>query len=270
MTQPMDPAQFHSVDGTRDPGAFVRQMDWMRGFDTVQQQKQLTFALMNVRGGHSVLDVGCGTGDDVLALAKLVGERGKAAGIDNSDTMIAEAVKRAASAGLDVEFRRGDAYSLPFVDETFDSTRSERLFEHLEEPRLALQEMIRVTKHGGWVVVCSPDVDSHMFDLPDRDLVRKLVHVECDRRPNGWAGRRLYGDFAQAGLVELHATGFVHCLTRFEDRRAEFAGRARRALDAGAITRDEADRWLRAIEEARSSARCFFATVHFTVAGRRP
>ena len=50
--------------------------------------------------GHHILDVGCGTGDDVLALARIVGETGRVVGIDNSETMIAEARQRAE--GLDL------------------------------------------------------------------------------------------------------------------------------------------------------------------------
>ena len=264
-----DPAVFHSVDGTQDPGVYVGFMDWLREVDTIRQQKELTFSLMRVSEGHSVLDVGCGTGDDVMALARLAGSGGRAVGVDVSETMIAEACKRAAASGLPVEFHRGEAYSLPFADESFDATRSERLFEHLEEPQRALREMVRVTRHGGWVVVCSPDVDSHMFDLPDRDLVRKLAHAECDRRPNGWAGRRLHGDFREAGLIDLQVSGVVHRAVRVVES-LEFDKRGQRALDAGRVTPDEAERWLRLLEEAKSTGRFFYATVHFVVAGRRP
>jgi ubiquinone/menaquinone biosynthesis C-methylase UbiE len=44
---------------------------------------------MNVGEGSCVLDIGCGAGDDVLALAQIVGSKGRVVGIDNSETMIA-------------------------------------------------------------------------------------------------------------------------------------------------------------------------------------
>ena len=44
---------------------------------------------MNVGEGSCVLDIGCGAGDDVLALGQIVGSKGRVVGIDNSETMIA-------------------------------------------------------------------------------------------------------------------------------------------------------------------------------------
>jgi len=45
---------------------------------------------MQVRPGDRVLDVGCGLGDDVRALAALVGPSGRAVGIDASEATIAK------------------------------------------------------------------------------------------------------------------------------------------------------------------------------------
>jgi ubiquinone/menaquinone biosynthesis C-methylase UbiE len=76
---------------------------------------------MRTSGIHSssspaswLLDVGCGTGGDVRALAELVGPRGQVVGIDSSEVMIAEARSRSAVAGLATEFRVGDAHHLRF------------------------------------------------------------------------------------------------------------------------------------------------------------
>ncbi len=54
---------------------------------------------MNVKAGDKVLDVEGGTGEDVLSFAKMVGEKGRAVGIDYSKVMVSEARKRAKDGG---------------------------------------------------------------------------------------------------------------------------------------------------------------------------
>lgn len=59
-----------------------------------------------------MIDVGCGTGDDVRALATLVGPVGHVIGIDASETMISVAQERSRASLLPVEFAAGDAAKL--------------------------------------------------------------------------------------------------------------------------------------------------------------
>ena len=267
-----DPRGFVGVDQHGDPGAFVRFMDTTRQRPSVQQQKNAVLSLLQLEPGNSVLDVGCGTGDDILVMAKAVGKSGRAVGIDSSKVMISEALKRTADSDVRVELAVGSAYDLPYPDSTFDAVRCERVFEHLDKPQLALQEIVRVTKSGGRIVLASSDVDSHLFDLPNVDIVRKIVHADCDRRPNGWAGRRLYCQMAQAGLLGLSASGFVHCSGDYEraNHVFEFDQDGKRALDAGQIAPQEAAAWATLLTDAKRTGTFFFSTTQFVVAGRKP
>ena len=98
------------IDAAADPTAFVRELDAISARDTVRAQKELTYRLLAVGAGDRVLDVGCGTGEDVRALARLVGPAGRAVGVDVSETVLAEARRRAegeAGEALPVEFRPG-------------------------------------------------------------------------------------------------------------------------------------------------------------------
>jgi len=133
-----------NVDRTADPRAFVYHLDLRNARADYQARKRHTFALLEVQAGHHLLDVGCGTGEDVRALAHLVGHTGRVVGVDRSATLIAEACHRAAGLRLPVEYHVGDAQRLDFADHTFDDCRAERVFVHLDNPRQALAEMIRV------------------------------------------------------------------------------------------------------------------------------
>jgi ubiquinone/menaquinone biosynthesis C-methylase UbiE len=49
------------------------------------------------------------------------------------------------------------ATRLEFADAAFDGCRTERVLQHVADPRTAVLEMIRVAKPGGWIVCCEPD-----------------------------------------------------------------------------------------------------------------
>src|SRR5215467_6933979 len=121
--------EFKDVDGSQDPAALLAYLDLTTAQRSVQQYKQWSYALMDLRPGFAVLDVGCGTGDDVRALATQVGQEGRAVGLDSSETAVAEARARSEDDGLPVEFRVGDAHQLPFDTGTFEATRTERVLQ---------------------------------------------------------------------------------------------------------------------------------------------
>jgi ubiquinone/menaquinone biosynthesis C-methylase UbiE len=158
-------------------------------------------SLLNVQPGQCVLDLGCGTGDDVRSLAQLVGNTGRAVGVDKSEYMIREAKNRSdRGPKLPAEFYVGDAHRLDFIDNnTFDCSRVERLLMHLDNPNKAIAE-VRVTKPGGRIVAFDLDWDGLIINHNDRALTRKVVHLMCDSISNGWIGRQLPSFFKERGL----------------------------------------------------------------------
>jgi SAM-dependent methyltransferase len=79
----------------------------------------LVEAVFAASGGR-VLDVGCGTGGTTLAIARLLGAKGRCVGIDISDPMIAAARARAEQEGTSANFIRADARNYAFEPATFD------------------------------------------------------------------------------------------------------------------------------------------------------
>src|SRR3712207_6612707 len=126
-----------SVDGGDDPHYYVRLMDMIRGGrEDDPAQYRAVFDALELKAGDAVLDVGCGTGGGVRALATRFPDVGRAVGIDKSETMIAEARARTGAAGAGappVEFQVADAHLLPFPDGSFDATFSLRVFEIVGE-----------------------------------------------------------------------------------------------------------------------------------------
>jgi SAM-dependent methyltransferase len=104
-------------------------------------------------GSESLLDLGCGTGDDVLSLAERFGPETNVVGIERRLELVDEAKRRARNVALDVRFAVGDVYSLPFADRSFDVVRADCLFQELEDHLRALREIARVTRRGGLILL---------------------------------------------------------------------------------------------------------------------
>jgi ubiquinone/menaquinone biosynthesis C-methylase UbiE len=73
-----------------------------------------------LRSGEQVLDVACGTGIIARLAAEKVGPDGSVVGVDGAPDMIEVARSAALPVGIEVDWRQGDAASLPLPDGSFD------------------------------------------------------------------------------------------------------------------------------------------------------
>ena len=263
---------FQHVDGSTDPEFFVRYLDAVSALEAARKYKQCTIDLLRVGSGDRVLDVGCGTGDDVRLIASQVGSTGLVVGVDNSTTMIAAARQRVRDNRPGLELHVGNAHALNFADGTFDACRADRVFQHLDMPDVALRELARVVRPGGWVVVADPDWDTLVVDAPDRGLTRKIVHHLCDTRRNGQMGRQLPALFGRCGLVDVGIQAFAAPITHFAvaAELLELEMAAQLAQDAGIISAEAGEAWLTQLRQASLEGRFFASLTGFIVAGRKP
>lgn len=265
--------EFGHVDLTTDPADFVRYLDATRATDFFQEIKRRSYALLALQPGDHVCDVGCGTGDDVLTLARIVGPSGRALGIDASATMIAAAERRATAAGIPAaEVRQMDAQRLTLPDARFDGVRAERLLQHLPDPGLALTEMVRITKPGGRLVIWEADLDLFVIDAPDYATSRVMQRFIGDGFRHGGIGRELYRRFLALGLVDVQATPLVRELTDFAlvENAFDLAASTRRAVAAELVTPQRATDWLGSLTAAAAAGRFFGAVGGFLARGRKP
>lgn len=203
-----DVTRFTEVDLTADARFFVDFMDHANAQPDRQRFRKIIAERLNISAGDRVLDVGCGTGDDVRMLASLVGPTGRVIGIDASKSMIDVAHQRSRSSALPVSFAVGNAFSLDFLDDAFDACRCETVLMHVDgEPSDAIAEMVRVTRPGGRVVVFDVHWDAVVIDHPDRSLTREIVHVACDAVRHGWIGGQLPRFMDNAGLTDIQVEG---------------------------------------------------------------
>jgi SAM-dependent methyltransferase len=131
-----------------------------------------------------ILDVGCGTGANLLMLS----EYGEAEGVDISEDALAFCRER----GLD-KVRLGAGEKLPYEDGTFDLVTALDVVEHMDDDLAGLREMRRVLRPGGRVLLFVPtfmflwglqdDVSNHRrrYRLPELRRVLEQAGFEIER-----------------------------------------------------------------------------------------
>lgn len=113
-----------------------------------------------------VADVGTGTGFVAAGLAGLVS---RVIGVDLSEKMLEVARRNCAARGIaNVEFRQGDAESLPLATGEVDALFGNMILHHAPAPPRAIQEMARALRPGGCLVLT--DTDSHEEEALRRDM----------------------------------------------------------------------------------------------------
>jgi ubiquinone/menaquinone biosynthesis C-methylase UbiE len=124
--------------------------------------------------GASILEVAPGPGFLAIELARL--GRFQVTGLDISKTFVEIATENARQAGVAVAFRLGNASAMPFEASSFDRIVCRAAFKNFSEPVRALEEMHRVLKPGGKVLI---------LDLR-RDATPREIATEVDKMQVGW------------------------------------------------------------------------------------
>src|SRR5580700_7687825 len=107
-------------------------------------------ALIDLKPGETVLDLGSGGGIDVLLSAQRVGPTGKAYGLDMTDDMLALARENQKQAEVtNVEFLKGEIENIPLPDNSIDVVISNCVINLSADKDRVLREAFRVLKPGG-------------------------------------------------------------------------------------------------------------------------
>jgi SAM-dependent methyltransferase len=155
-----------------------------------------------VRPGMRVLEAGSGTGRLSVALAAceavdVVGADSSAGSVQTSRLLLEQIDGLTGTC----EFVEADLYRLPFEDRSFDVVFSDSVWEHLDHPRDALAEVVRVLRPGGWFVFTTPN----RWRPDGWDLYRTLARPSY--RQESYSPFALRALAADAGLEPVRIFG---------------------------------------------------------------
>jgi ubiquinone/menaquinone biosynthesis C-methylase UbiE len=156
-------------------------------------------ALASLQPGEFVLDIGSGAGADVFPAAQRVGERGRVIGLDMLPEMLARAQNTARTHGYtNVEFRQGDAQSIPLEDASVNVVMSNCVINLVQDKGLVFRESFRVLKPGGRLSI-SDIVTDRAFSAAARQDAESWSACVSGALPE----REYVGLISQAGFTRL-------------------------------------------------------------------
>lgn len=250
----------------------VQILDLQERLPAVRRLRDWAMAALSPSPGETCVDVGAGTGAEVLRLAAAVGPEGAVTGIEPHPGLRAEAQRRAREAGARVRFIDGDAAALPFGEGEVDVLRCERVFQHLPDPESAAREIARVLRPGGRAVVLDSDWGTAIVSPGAPEVLRRYTDAFWARLPNPFAGRHLRRQLQSAGLQVDPDVGSSALV--FPDEAVAGGGiltvNANLAVDEGALTRVEADQLIEDVSSAARRGEAFVSVTMFAVLARKP
>lgn len=155
------------------------------------------FAADVMRPGDTVLDIGSGSGTDVLIAARRVGANGEIVGLDTTDAMRSKLIGILEAEGVtNVRVLAGDADRIPLPDESVDVVTSNGVLNLVPDKAASVREIYRVLRPGGRVQIA---------DI----VVRTEPSDACRSQPQLWAecivGATTEGEY----LTHFHDAGFA-------------------------------------------------------------
>jgi SAM-dependent methyltransferase len=197
---------FRDVDTSGDTDVCQRCLDTIAGipfFRNVKHDSIHIIANATTNPTH-VLDAGCGTGSDLLALASALPQQSHVVGLDMSMSLLSRASERTAGIGGRGSLVRGDLLQSPFRNRTFDACRIDRVLQHLHEPECAVRELARILKPGGTLVAFDNDWDTFSISLDNREIAARIGRFWRDSFASGRIGMELARIFRDCGIIEIH------------------------------------------------------------------
>lgn len=165
-------------------------------------------AVADLHPGEVVLDLGSGTGGDVLLSARRVGPTGRAIGLDMTEEMLALARAHAAEAGVtNAEFLHGYLEEVPLPDSSVDVAISNCVLNLAADKDVVLAEVARVLRPGGRLAFSDVVADDDMDDATKADMAAWTGCIAGALRQAEMAAALTRAGFTD---IEIRRTHCVH------------------------------------------------------------
>jgi ubiquinone/menaquinone biosynthesis C-methylase UbiE len=121
--------------------------------------REKAFIAADISKGRICADVGAGTG---FITEGLIQKGLNVIAIDQSEEMLNQMKRKFGDVSL-IDYRQGTAENLPIEDNSVDYVFANMYLHHVDDPAIAITEMVRIIKPGGKIVIT--DLDEHDFEF---------------------------------------------------------------------------------------------------------
>ncbi|OBH23167.1 hypothetical protein A5692_00370 [Mycobacterium sp. E342] len=229
-------SDFADVDRSGDPDRLVSFLDRMAVIRA--PTKATLIELLGISVGQRILDVGCGAGHDLVAIAEA---GGRPIGVDQSRRMLEISARRCPTAWL----VQADGTSLPIADATLDGCRIERVLVHLSDPVAALVEVGRALRPNARVALFEPSPATLAVEGTSERAAAALARSIHDSYRQPLAGQHLEKWLRDSGFSSVRTRPETRLFSDIEDLTESMNMDAvwQHAIDADLITSAEVREW---------------------------
>lgn len=192
------------------PEEFVRLEQKTRAEQVTRQA-----AWAGIKPGMHILDAGCGSGTTTSLLKEVVGDTGRATGLDISASRLSEAAAAYGRPGVDfVEHNLLEPFAAP---QAFDAVWIRFFLEYFrDDPLTIVRNAIRSLKPGGLLVLADLDHNSlNHYGLSQRleNTIREIIRcLQTGHNFDPYAGRKLYAHMTDLGFTDIAVNVEAHHL----------------------------------------------------------
>ena len=221
---------------------------------------------------YRVLDIGCGKGELLGKLSHSMKTSSYLLGIDENKNSIEDALKNYPNLEFFCEKFKG---ALKYKDNSFDIVLSVDTLECISSKTLLINEIHRILKPGGTVLVAHWDWDTQVYNSANKSIIRKFVAAFSDWQQdwmevaNGQMGRQLWGLFEGSGMFKGNITSFTLIETEFRegkygfDRLQDLSG----LVDEGSIKASDYELIFREMQTLSDASEYFYSLNSFIYYG---
>ncbi len=215
----------------------------------------------------TVIDLGCGTGMDILKMSEQLNPALKLIGIDHDPQMIAKASENL-NESANIKFIHSEVYPLNFDTDSIAGVRTERMVQHLKEPTKTINEIYRVLKKDHPFVIVETDWASLTFYSDQTKTSKKICDYLTEIKVNnGMAAKKLTHYLAENKFRNISFEIFPFVLKSLKDANDYLWIEIilEEAKEAGFITTVEHTTFVNGIREA-DSKKYFSCSINLVLA----
>lgn len=214
--------------------------------------KEYSYHPFTTINNGTIIDLGCGMGQDVINMAGYLNGGVKIVGIDHDPEMLNQA-KLSKKEIPNIDFICSEATIIPFEDESISGVRSERLIQHLVNPEKVILEIYRVLKKNHPLLIVETDWLSLSFYNDLVSIEKKINKFLTEEKVNnGMASRNLISYMEKCNFRNIKLEVFPFVLKSLKEANDYFwiERILSEALDKNHIDENEHVSFLNALREA--------------------